>query len=151
MKKVLIYLLLCLFVVGCTYMRPIEKVSTPLKIVDNSSPSIDSFRFQLNILTPGKTGETIDVNSLRQRITEAFALKGITLKNDSPNYLDLDVNRFMIVGSGLIYCQSVVEMTTRAKVRGKVLKPKNFSASRNGHFCMFGNTTEKMKEQTKFI
>lgn len=149
MKKSVCFMILCLLLVGCTHMRPIERVSTPLKITQTDVPSIDSVRLEINFLHPQKDKSKTDVDSLRLSIEEAFRSKGIIPKSDSSNHLVLDVNHFMIVGDGLVFCQSVVEITARAKIANKTLKPERFSASKNGYFCAFGNSTDKMKDATK--
>jgi hypothetical protein len=149
MKISVCLLILCLLLVGCTHMRPIERVSTPLKIIQADVPLIDSIRLEINFLNPQKDKSKTDVESLRLSIEEAFRTNGIIPKFDSPNLLTLDVNRFMIVGDGLVFCKSVVEITARAKIAEKALKPERFIASKNGYFCAFGNSTDKMKDATK--
>lgn len=149
MKNKLNFVFLCWLFAGCTHMRPIEQVSTPLTIKEARLPSIDSIRLQVNNVASTKGKFKSNLESLRERVSDALTSKGILISEKSQNSLELDVSRFMIVGDGLVFCQSVVELTARPLIRGKKLNPKRFSASRNGYFCAFGNSNEKMKESTK--
>jgi uncharacterized lipoprotein YajG len=149
MKKELKIVLLLILLVSCTHIKSIEGIPAPLSLREQDVSGINSIRLKVRDSTP-KNGELkISLEILDQRFVEAFTRRGILLSSSSPNNLELAINRFMIIGDGLFFCQSIIDITATSTIKGRRPKSMRFTASMNGYFCIFGNSSEKMKKPTK--
>ena len=143
-------LLLILFLLAsCTHVRQVKNIPDPLTVAGPDISKISPINIKINYDSTYDGRSEIDTNNFDQRITEALASKGLVRDKKSSDFLEIDINRFTVFGQGLVFCQSLIELTARAKIAGKELKPTRFSNSQNGYFCAFDTTDSKMRQPSK--
>lgn len=149
MKLMFMILILSSFVFsGCTHMRPIEKVEIPLNIGIHQD-SLKSLDVKVYDSTTFNNRFSASVKLLEKSLIETFKSEGILITDNSPNVLELDVNRLMIAGDGIIFCQAIADITVKAKKNSMALGPKRFISTKNGYFCAFGDGAKKMEKPTR--
>lgn len=147
MNRILLIMVTILFFSGCTHVSAIKYVNTPLEL-NEAIDGVKDINLEINNLTEPLYRDKIDVESLKNKVVEALEKRDVLLSDKSNNLLELDMNKFMIWGSGFVFCHSNIDFVARVKIND-IKKVKRFIVSKTGYFCVFGDKTKKMEQATK--